>query len=190
MAAKVDRVDQQYFETVVKPLLSTTGVEYVGEISEREKVQFLGQALALLFPIDWAEPFGLVMIEALACGTPVIARPCGSVPEVLKDGITGFIASELDGLVEAVCKVGDLSRRIVREEFETRFSAAIMAAHHEELYYDLIEDVEKPTDPSRTGAACTEPVSSDEGLIADSESAVGDDFAPVVPVAVNSDPIN
>ena len=71
-----------------------------------------------MFPIDWAEPFGLVMIEALACGTPVIARPCGSVPEVLKDGITGFIASELDGLVEAVCKVGDLSRRIVREEFE------------------------------------------------------------------------
>jgi glycosyltransferase involved in cell wall biosynthesis len=190
MAAKVDRVDQQYFETVVKPLLSTPGVEYVGEISEREKVQFLGQALALLFPIDWAEPFGLVMIEALACGTPVIARPCGSVPEVLKDGITGFIASELDGLVEAVCKVGDLSRRIVREEFETRFSAAIMAAHYEELYYNLIEDVEKPIDPSSTGAACSEPVSSDEGLIADTESAVDDDFAPVVPVAVNSDPIS
>ncbi len=97
MAAKIDRVDQQYFETVVKPLLSTPGVEYVGEISEREKAQFLGQALALLFPIDWAEPFGLVMIEALACGTPVIARPCGSVPEVLKDGITGFIASDVDG---------------------------------------------------------------------------------------------
>ena len=133
MAAKIDRVDQQYFETVVKPLLSTPGVEYVGEISEREKAQFLGQALALLFPIDWAEPFGLVMIEALACGTPVIARPCGSVPEVLKDGITGFIASDVDGLVEGVCKAGDLSRRIVREEFESRFSAAIMAAHYEEL---------------------------------------------------------
>ena len=113
----------------------------MGEISEREKAQFLGQALALLFPIDWAEPFGLVMIEALACGTPVIARPCGSVPEVLKDGITGFIASGVDGMVEAVCKIDDLSRQIVREEFETRFSAAIMAAHYEELYYYLIKNV-------------------------------------------------
>ena len=190
MAAKVDRVDRQYFDTVVKPLLSGPGVEYVGEISEREKAQFLGQALALLFPIDWAEPFGLVMIEALACGTPVIARPCGSVPEVLKDGITGFIARGVDGMVEAVRKIDDLSRQIVREEFETRFSAAIMAAHYEELYYDLIEDVHKPTHPSTTGVGCTEPVASDEGLIADNESPVDDDFAPVVPVAVNSDPIS
>jgi len=181
MAAKVDRVDQQYFDTVVKPLLSAPGVEYVGEISEREKAQFLGQALALLFPIDWAEPFGLVMIEALACGTPVIARPCGSVPEVLKDGITGFIAPGVDGMVEAVCKIDDLSRQIVREEFETRFSAAIMAAHYEELYYNLIEDVHKPTHPLTTGVGCTEPVASDKGLIADNESAVDDDFAPVVP---------
>ena len=86
----------------MKPLLSSPGVEYIGEIGESEKDQFLGGALALLFPIDWAEPFGLVMIGALACGTPVIARPCGSVPEVLKDGISGFITSELDGLINAV----------------------------------------------------------------------------------------
>jgi len=190
MAATVDRVDQQYFETVVKPLLSTPDVDYVGEISEREKAQFLGQALALLFPIDWAEPFGLVRIEVLACGTPVIARPCGSVPEVLKAGITGFIAPDVDGLVKGVCKAGDFPRRIVREEFESRFSAAIMAAHYEELYYDLIEDVHKPTHPLTTGVGGTDPVASDEGLIADSESAVDDDFAPVVPVVVNSDPFS
>jgi glycosyltransferase involved in cell wall biosynthesis len=139
MAAKVDHVDREYFDTVVKPLLSTPGIEYLGEISEPEKQQFLGEALALLFPIDWAEPFGLVMIEALACGTPVIARPCGSVPEVLKDGISGLIASDVDGLVEAVRKVGDLPRRFVRKEFETRFTATIMATNYEGLYYDLIE---------------------------------------------------
>jgi glycosyltransferase involved in cell wall biosynthesis len=141
MAAKVDHVDREYFDTVVKPLLSTPGIEYVGEISESEKEQFLGEALALLFPIDWSEPFGLVMIEALACGTPVIARPFGSVPEVLKDGISGLIASDVDGLVEAVRKVGDLPRRFVRKEFENRFTATIMARHYEGLYYDLIERV-------------------------------------------------
>jgi glycosyltransferase involved in cell wall biosynthesis len=115
----------------------------VGEISEPEKQQFLGEALALLFPIDWAEPFGLVMIEAPACGTPVIARPSGSVPEVLKDGISGLIASDVDGLVEAIRRVGDLPRRFVRKELENRFTATIMATHYEGLYYDLIERVDQ-----------------------------------------------
>jgi glycosyltransferase involved in cell wall biosynthesis len=166
MAAKVDHVDREYFDTVVKPLLSTPGIEYVGEISEPEKQQFLGEALALLFPIDWAEPFGLVMIEALACGTPVIARPCGSVPEVLKDGISGLIASDVDGLVEAVRRVGDLPRPFVRKEFETRFTATIMATHYEGLYYDLIERVHQSLSPQQprlyayTAASATHSVSA------------------------------
>lgn len=140
MAAKIDRVDQEYFDAVVKPLLSTPHVEYVGEIGERDKQQFLGEALALLFPIDWPEPFGLVMIEALACGTPVIARPCGSVPEVLKNGITGFISADVNGLVDAARRVDQLSRRLIRLEFEKRFSATTMAQRYEQLYYDLVRN--------------------------------------------------
>jgi glycosyltransferase involved in cell wall biosynthesis len=188
MAAKVDRVDKEYFDTVVKPLLSTSGIEYIGEINESEKEQFLGEALALLFPIDWAEPFGLVMIEALACGTPVIARPCGSVPEVLKDGISGFIASDVDGLVEAVGKVGDLSRQFVRKEFESRFTAAIMATRYEELYYDLIEHGRQSSaaEQPRLYVDVNTPVSSTGSVIVDTADAVND-FAGVVTAALNSD---
>ena len=137
IAAKIDRADREYFESVIKPLLSTPGVEFIGEISEAEKEAFLGGAQALLFPVDWPEPFGLVMIEALACGTPVIARPCGSVPEVLRDGVTGFIGSSVDDLVSAVRKLSELSRRRCREEFETRFTAEVMAANYERIYYRL-----------------------------------------------------
>jgi glycosyltransferase involved in cell wall biosynthesis len=150
IAAKVDRADRDYFESVVKPLLSTPGVEFIGEINDMQKEKFLGGALALLFTVDWPEPFGLVMIEALACGTPVIARPCGSVPEVLRDGVTGFIASSLDDLVRAVHKVRDISRRRCRDEFETRFTAEIMAANYERIYYELIDRC--PTAVSRNGA--------------------------------------
>ena len=174
MAAKVDAVDRPYFEAVVKPLLSSPGVEYIGEIGESEKEQFLGGALALLFPIDWAEPFGLVMIEALACGTPVIARPCGSVPEVLKDGISGFIASDVDGLVEAVRKLGDLPRQFVRQEFESRFTGAIMAAHYEELYYDLIENVHESSAAQQPRLYMKTPVPSNGSAIADTADAVND----------------
>ena len=139
IAAKVDRVDREYFENIIKPLLSTSGVEFIGEIDQARKQEFLGQALALLFPVDWPEPFGLVMIEALACGTPVIARPCGSVPEVVRHGVNGFIDSSVDNLVAAVHKVRDLSRRACRDEFEKRFTAEIMAENYEKVYYQLAD---------------------------------------------------
>jgi glycosyltransferase involved in cell wall biosynthesis len=137
IAAKIDRTNREYFDSVIKPLLSGPGVEFIGEISESEKQQFLGGALALLFPVDWPEPFGLVMIEALACGTPVIARPCGSVPEVLRDGVTGFTGSSLDDLTAAVRRIGEISRRKCREEFESRFTAEVMTANYERVYYQL-----------------------------------------------------
>jgi glycosyltransferase involved in cell wall biosynthesis len=144
IAAKVDRIDHKYFESVVKPLLSTPGVEFIGEINDAQKSEFLGGALALLFTVDWPEPFGLVMIEALACGTPVIARPCGSVPEVLRDGVTGFMASSVDDLVCAARKVGQISRRACREKFETHFTAEVMAANYERVYYHLIDTRRTP----------------------------------------------
>ena len=138
LAAKVDVADRAYFEQVIKPRLSSPGVEYIGEINESQKNEFLGNALALMFTIDWPEPFGLAMIEALACGTPVIARPCGSVTEVLRNGVSGIIASEFDDLVQAVKNIEKISRETCRKEFETRFTADVMAAHYERIYRDLI----------------------------------------------------
>lgn len=139
MAAKVDRADREYFENVIKPLLSTAEVEFLGEIDETQKQDFLGRALALLFPVDWPEPFGLVMIEALACGTPVIARPCGSVPEILRQGVSGFIDWSVENLAAAVHKVRDLSRRTCRDEFERRFTSEVMADNYEQVYYQLAD---------------------------------------------------
>jgi glycosyltransferase involved in cell wall biosynthesis len=138
LAAKVDVADRAYFEQVIKPRLSLPGVEYIGEINESQKNEFLGNALALMFTIDWPEPFGLAMIEALACGTPVIARPCGSVPEVLRNGVSGLIASEFDDLVQAVNNIESISRAGCRREFETRFTADVMAAQYERIYLELI----------------------------------------------------
>jgi glycosyltransferase involved in cell wall biosynthesis len=137
IAAKVDRADREYFESVIKPLLCSPGVEFVGEIGESQKEDFLGGALALLFPVDWPEPFGLVMIEALACGTPVIARPCGSVAEVLRNGVTGFVGWSVDDLVGAVRSLHAISRRKCREEFESRFTAEVMVAGYEQIYHGL-----------------------------------------------------
>jgi glycosyltransferase involved in cell wall biosynthesis len=139
IAAKIDRADREYFDTSIRPLLSTSAVEFIGEINEAQKQEFLGGALALLFPVDWPEPFGLVMIEALACGTPVIARPCGSVPEVLRHGISGFIESSIYDLVEAVQKVRDIPRRTCRDEFERRFTVEVMADNYEQIYYQLAD---------------------------------------------------
>lgn len=139
IAAKVDAVDRQYFETIIKPRLSPPDVEYIGEITEAEKSEFLGGALGLLFPIDWPEPFGLAMIEALACGTPVVARPCGSVPEVLRDGGTGYIAATVDGLAGAVRKLERLSREACRAEFERRFTVEQMADSYEAVYRRAID---------------------------------------------------
>jgi glycosyltransferase involved in cell wall biosynthesis len=140
IAAKVDETDREYYRTVIRPMLDGPGVEFIGEISEDQKGEFLGNAIALLFPIDWPEPFGLVMIEALACGTPVIARPCGSVPEILRDGITGYIGSTVEELARAVQRAANISRKRCRAEFESRFTSETMAANYEEVYYGLIDD--------------------------------------------------
>jgi glycosyltransferase involved in cell wall biosynthesis len=137
IAAKVDRVDQEYFRTTVEPLLGQGDVEFIGEIREDQKQEFLGNAAALVFPIAWREPFGLVMIEAMACGTPVIAFENGSVPEVLEDALTGFIVHSEAQAVEAVGRVGCLDRTRIRGEFERRFTARHMAQNYLKLYAAL-----------------------------------------------------
>jgi glycosyltransferase involved in cell wall biosynthesis len=139
IAAKVDRVDREYFETAVKPLLRESIVEFVGEIGEGEKDAFLGNAYALLFPIDWPEPFGLAMVEAMACGTPVIAYRSGAVPEVMEEGHTGFIVEELEDAVEAARRVPELSRKRCGEVFDQRFTAARMAHDYVQVYQRLIK---------------------------------------------------
>ena len=138
IAAKVDQVDREYFEQVVEPLLSHSLIEYIGEVGEGEKEEFLGGAAALLFPIDWPEPFGLVMIEAMACGTPTIAYRRGSVPEVIEDGETGFIVESMEEAIEATRRIPELSRERCREAFEDRFTARRMAADYVELYDRLV----------------------------------------------------
>jgi glycosyltransferase involved in cell wall biosynthesis len=138
IAAKVDRSDRDYFRTEIEPLLKDPLVEYLGEIDETAKADFLRHAHSLLFPIDWPEPFGLVMIEAMRCGTPVIAWSCGSVPEVVDEGITGFVVDCLDDAVRAVKWAGQLDRRRCRTVFETRFSAERMANDYLTVYRRLI----------------------------------------------------
>lgn len=137
IAAKVDTADQEYFEAVIKPLLKQPHVEFIGEINEMQKPDFLSAAHALLFPIDWPEPFGLVMIEAMACGTPVITYERGSVPEVIEDGLTGFICRDEADAVRAVHRIGDLDRAKVRQRFEERFSARRMAMDYVSVYEEM-----------------------------------------------------
>jgi glycosyltransferase involved in cell wall biosynthesis len=139
IAAKVDRADRDYFEAEVKPLLRKAGgaVEFVGEVGGAAKDRFLGEARAALFPIDWPEPFGLVMIESMACGTPVIAFPRGSVPEVMADGVTGFVVEGVDEAVQAVGRAGGLDRAACRRVFEERFSARRMALDYLAVYRRL-----------------------------------------------------
>ena len=144
IAAKVDAVDRSYFENVIAPLLEGRGVEYVGELGELDKDPFLGGALALLFPVDWPEPFGLVMIEALACGTPVIAYRRGSVPEVIDDGVTGFVVDGVEDAVEAVRRVPALDRRACRRAFEHRFTASRMARDYVTIYERLLDGRRAP----------------------------------------------
>jgi glycosyltransferase involved in cell wall biosynthesis len=139
IAAKVDKVDRQYFHDVVEPLLSAPGVELIGEINERQKTAFLGEARAVLFPIDWPEPFGLVMIEAMACGTPVLAFRRGSVPEIIEDGVNGVIVDTLDEAVAALPRVLSLDRRRVRRAFERRFGADRMARDYVSLYRSMLK---------------------------------------------------
>jgi glycosyltransferase involved in cell wall biosynthesis len=134
IAAKIDPVDQEYFDTEVQPLLGDPLVDFVGEVSGEDKLELLAHARALLFPIDWPEPFGLVMIEALACGTPVVARQRGSVPEVVRHGETGFVAENDDELCEAVSRIREIDRRRCRDDFENRFTDTRMAERYAELY--------------------------------------------------------
>jgi glycosyltransferase involved in cell wall biosynthesis len=137
MAAKVDNADKLYFEARIKPLLDTADVEFVGEINEREKDAFLGQATALLFPIDWPEPFGLVMIEAMACGTPVLAWRKGSVPEIIEQGNNGLIVESMEEAEAALRRIGGLDRKGCRAVFDARFSAARMAEQYVEAYDEI-----------------------------------------------------
>jgi glycosyltransferase involved in cell wall biosynthesis len=137
IAAKIDAVDREYFDRTVAPLLDDPLVEYLGEIGDDAKAEFLGGARALLFPIDWPEPFGLVMIEAMACGTPVVARPCGSVPEVVVDGRTGFLGSSLIELTDAVKRIDEIDRAECRRHVEERFSVGRMAEDYEAVYRRL-----------------------------------------------------
>jgi glycosyltransferase involved in cell wall biosynthesis len=140
IAAKVDRVDYEYYSTEIRPLLENQPlVKFIGEIGDAEKDDFLGRAAALLFPIDWEEPFGLVMIEAMACGTPVVAYRRGSVPEVVDDGVSGFVVESLEGAVEAVGKLESLDRARVRQVFEERFSAERMARDYVAAYQQVID---------------------------------------------------
>ena len=134
IAAKVDNADAAYFREQIEPLLADPSIEFIGEIGDDEKSRFLGDAVALLFPIDWPEPFGLVMIEAMACGTPVIAWRCGSVPEVVDDGLTGRIVNSEAEAAAAVAEVAGYDRAAIRATFERRFSARIMALNYEALY--------------------------------------------------------
>jgi glycosyltransferase involved in cell wall biosynthesis len=138
IAAKVDKVDQAYFECKVRPLLHGKNVEFIGEINEGQKANFLGNAIALLFPIRWPEPFGLVMVEAMACGTPVIAYRCGSVPEVIEDGATGFVVDSYDEALLAINRVRTVDRHRVRSCFEHRFTARRMAVDYIRIYEAVI----------------------------------------------------
>lgn len=145
IAAKVDRADQEYFEREVKHLLDQPGVEFVGEINERQKQSFLGNARALLFPIDWPEPFGLVMIESMACGTPILAFRNGSVPEVIDDGLSGYIVDTEEEAISVLQQTVQLDRRRVRRRFEERFSSARMAADYVSIYEKLLDEPAVPT---------------------------------------------
>jgi glycosyltransferase involved in cell wall biosynthesis len=138
MAAKVDPADRVYFEQQVKPVLDRSPhVDFIGEINDSQKQEFLGNAAALLFPISWPEPFGLVMIEAMACGTPVIAFNSGSVPEIMEDGLTGFVVKDVADAALAVARLDRLFRPSIRSRFEERFSAGAMAREYVRIYQQL-----------------------------------------------------
>jgi glycosyltransferase involved in cell wall biosynthesis len=141
VAAKVDKADQDYYDEQIKPLLQSGNVEFIGEISDREKPEFLSGAIALLFPIDWPEPFGLVMIEALACGTPVIAFNRGSVSEIIESGLTGFVVEDINGAIGAVDRLGQLSREKIRRRFEERFTSRRMAQDYLSVYRGLSDSL-------------------------------------------------
>jgi glycosyltransferase involved in cell wall biosynthesis len=142
IAAKVDPADRAYFREIIEPMIKDPLIEFVGEIGDDQKSDFLGGASALLFPIDWPEPFGLVMIEAMACGTPVIAWANGSVPEVLEHGVTGFIVQSEAEAAFAISRLDRLDRNLIRREFKRRFSIGAMAQNYTRLYETLLDATE------------------------------------------------
>ena len=142
IAAKVDMADQGYYESVIQPLIQASPwVDFLGEIDDATKAEFLSGALALLFPIDWPEPFGLAMIESMACGTPVIAFNRGSVPEVIDEGLTGFVVKDEAAAIGAVRRLGELDRGLVRHQFENRFVVRRMAMEYVSLYQRMALDL-------------------------------------------------
>ena len=156
IAAKIDRVDADYFEREIKHLLSDPLVEFIGEISDSEKQNFLGNALACLMPIDWPEPFGINMIEAMACGTPTVAFGHGSVPEIITNGVNGFIVDNIEEAVDAVSRIRSLSRADCRQVFEDKFTAARMAADYLRIYEEqLCPSASTRKIPSKTIASKT-----------------------------------
>jgi glycosyltransferase involved in cell wall biosynthesis len=156
IAAKVDEADKKYFETEIKHLLNDPLIEYIGEINEEEKKEFLGNALALLFPINWCEPFGMVMIEAMSCGTPIVAFGMGSVPEVIDKGKTGFIVKDTTEAVKVISRLPDFSREGVRKTFEDRFTAERMTKDYVKLYLQLNDEKDRQLSSSNfTGGAIT-----------------------------------
>jgi glycosyltransferase involved in cell wall biosynthesis len=172
IAAKIDKVDEDYFRNDILPLIDGPGVEFIGEINEREKTQFLGAAAALLFPVDWPEPFGLVMIEAMACGTPVLAFRCGSIPEIIEDGVTGKVVDSEEEAIAVLPEIMSYDRRAVRQRFEERFSARRMAKDYVSTYRKLLA-IQKsngkahstwPRQVDRNGSAGQAPVSIEEPL--------------------------
>lgn len=154
IAAKVDPADRVYYEREIKPLLNAPGVEFIGEINEQQKGDFLGNAYAYLFPIDWPEPFGLTMIESMACGTPTIAFRCGSVPEIIRDRVSGYIVDSIDQAVQAVAQAATIDRAACRAEFEQRFSAGRMARDYVKLY-ETIAVVKSPARESESDTLLT-----------------------------------
>jgi glycosyltransferase involved in cell wall biosynthesis len=142
IAAKVDKVDEDYFKEEIEPMLDHPLVEYIGEVNENEKDELLGNAYAFIFPIDWPEPFGLVMIESMACGTPVITIPCGSTPEIVEQGVNGFICETVDDMVKAVENIPNIDRRTARQSFEDRFSAPRMTRDYVKIYEHILTEKE------------------------------------------------
>ena len=180
IAAKIDGKDRDYFEREIKHLFDDPLVDYVGEIGEDQKNAFLGGASAMLFPIDWPEPFGLVMIEAMACGTPVVAFRCGSVPEVMLDGVSGYVVDSVDEAVEATARAVKLPRDGVRDYFDERFTAPRMARNYVAIYETMIESARRRRGRGRTafGLAAIDAEGEGEGHAVDrlgGEAGVGMD---------------
>jgi glycosyltransferase involved in cell wall biosynthesis len=187
IAAKVDKVDEHYFRNDILPLIDGQGVEFIGEINEREKTRFLGEASALLFPVDWPEPFGLVMIEAMACGTPVLAFRCGSIPEVIEDGVTGKVIDSEQEAVAALPAILSYDRRAVRQRFEERFTATRMAEDYVGIYRQLLSKRTSSSQrrsprsrrPGLNGANGLIPVSIEKPLPALVQTAANSEVDPI-----------